>query len=137
MKKKKKAQFLKGKSKTLVYENVSVELDFEYSKYTLTLLVNEFKLDENLLKQLISKGTNTTFFDEILITDEIWLSIKEYVIHKIANKQRREKIENSKKIKTGFKGKYKKVKKVKKECKPSPYIIFGNVYKQISTRMGT
>jgi len=136
MKKRKKKHSIKRKINIQASEDKNYFNDFQYWNYTLQSLSKKLDIDEEVLKQHIEKKTTILYNSSLIISDEIWLSIKDYVLNKIYMIQTKIKIANAKKIKTGPRSKSKQKKK-KMGGKPTPYFIFGNLYKTISTPMGT
>ncbi len=89
----------KRKSKLQVSVNKSNETKFDYSGYTLLTLATKLKLDEEVLKHQIEKKRAIPYSNEQVITDEIWLAIKDFILNKIELTQRHIRVSNSKKIK--------------------------------------
>lgn len=133
-KKTKKKSFYKGPVLSLTH-NIS-GINFNCIGITFSSLAEKLEMDESTLLNVVKTKIKDKIYEaHDIITEQIWIELKEIVLNKISLNARKDKIVEAKIVKVIKLGKKKRNLLRKGKSKSSPIFIKGNLHKIIYNGM--
>lgn len=135
MKKKlKKKSFYKGPVLSLTHK-IS-DINFNCIGITFSSLAERLEMDEPTILNIVKTKIKDKIYEaQDIITEQIWIELKEFILNKVSLNARKDKIIEAKIVKVIKLGKKKRKLLRKRKSKSSPILIKGNLHKIIYNGM--